>query len=207
MELTLSTELLMFSLLFLLLFAVGKDLAQNRIPNLLSLGILLLGCSIQILSEGFTGILTSLTGLLTGLALLLPLYLLGGMGAGDVKLMAALGTLLGPFNTLIAVAFTLILGAGLALLYVALHLLFQFDLNKLKTYLKNLKLTLQLFIYSRRLVPEHNDSDSIGKLRFPYALAISAGVVTVLIQQSLLSFVHLRALLMSELGISLGGAL
>ncbi|MBW2186737.1 MAG: prepilin peptidase [Deltaproteobacteria bacterium] len=47
---------------------------------------------------GFSGFTTSVAGLVTGLLLLIIPYLMGGMGAGDVKALAALGALLGPSN-------------------------------------------------------------------------------------------------------------
>jgi prepilin peptidase CpaA len=54
--------------------------------------------------------------LIVGLALMLPGHVLGATGAGDVKLMAAIGSLLGPLLVFKAVLFTLVAGGVLAVL-------------------------------------------------------------------------------------------
>ena len=52
--------------------------------------------------NGLDGFMHSAGGLFLGLALLLPIYIIGGMGAGDVKLMGAVGSILGPHGVFIA---------------------------------------------------------------------------------------------------------
>jgi prepilin peptidase CpaA len=66
------------------------------------------------MNTGLGSIGAVLAGSATGFFALLPFYLLGGMGAGDVKFFAALGSFLGPFATLLAVALTLVVGALIA---------------------------------------------------------------------------------------------
>lgn len=81
----------------LLLFACLFDLRQRRIPNrLLAIG-LLAALVLQLGSGPPSALLTSyLAGFALGLLMFLPLYLLGGMAAGDVKLMATVGAFVGP---------------------------------------------------------------------------------------------------------------
>ena len=98
--------------------AVRQDLAASRISNALTFGALAAGVAIRSLALGLDGLLFSIAGAAVGLACLLPLYLGRGMGAGDVKLMAAAGSFLGPFNAVMAVLLSLTIGAVLAIVVV-----------------------------------------------------------------------------------------
>ncbi len=81
--------------LLAIVMAVG-DWRSRRIPNFLTFGGALAGIVFQTAVMGWAGLFQALTGLLLGLGLLLLPYILGGMGAGDVKALAALGAWLGP---------------------------------------------------------------------------------------------------------------
>lgn len=188
MTLMIENELLILALLLLLSFATISDVVRNIIPNLVSLAILCCGLMFQVSLEGWVGSITALAGLLIGFFIFIPFYLAGGMAAGDVKLMAAIGSLLGPLATMLAAGFSLIAGSFLALVIVLLQGDFLQLLKRYYRIIKTFSLTFQL-IYEK---PKANESAS---LRFPYALAISAGTVLALAQQSLLSFYHLKSLL------------
>ncbi len=95
--------------------AIWIDSRTHRIPNALVGATLLAGGAVQVATQGTAGIGLVLGGAAVGLLFFLPLYLSGAMGAGDVKLMAALGALVGPQTAAIAVAFTLVAGSVLAL--------------------------------------------------------------------------------------------
>ncbi len=98
------------TLAIVLAIAVSFDLRGHRIPNLLSLVAAVTGLSLHAWFSGLEGLGDSAVGLVVGVVTLLPLYLLGGMGAGDVKLMGAVGSLLGFEPALQAVLLTLIAG-------------------------------------------------------------------------------------------------
>lgn len=98
----------------LLVLAVTGDLRERRIPNGLSLGGIVVGVTLHTALRGSDGASTALLGSLAGGLLLFPFYLLRGMAAGDVKLMAAVGAHLGPPLVVIAVLATLIAGGALA---------------------------------------------------------------------------------------------
>ena len=98
-----------------LAIALVTDLARRQIPNLLIVYMFGVGLTLQAALFGPTGLLYAFEGLAVGLIVLLPFYALGGMGAGDVKLLAAAGTLLGPAGAFVAGILTLIAGALLAL--------------------------------------------------------------------------------------------
>jgi prepilin peptidase CpaA len=85
---------LVFPLLLSLVMA-ALDLKSRRIPNYLTFGGALAGLGFQLGFQGLSGLMDGFAGLGLGFILLLGPYLLGGMGAGDVKASAALGAWLG----------------------------------------------------------------------------------------------------------------
>lgn len=87
----------------LALAAAVSDLRARSIPNSLAIATSLIGFGFALGFGGFSGLLTALTGFGAGFVLLLPGYLLGFTGGGDVKLFAALGCFLGPKLTSLAV--------------------------------------------------------------------------------------------------------
>ncbi|NPT60063.1 A24 family peptidase [Paraburkholderia elongata] len=98
-------------LLGLVAVAAGWDLHSRRIPNWLVLTGLALALATQWHLHGAgEGSVRWVLGMFTGGALFLPLYLLRAMGAGDVKLMAAVGALVGPNMALEIVLVTCVLG-------------------------------------------------------------------------------------------------
>lgn len=79
------------------------DLWSRRIPNWVTFGTLLGGVAINAWLHGFGGAMLALAGAALGLALLSPFYYIRAIGAGDVKLLAAVGSLIGP-QALVSVA-------------------------------------------------------------------------------------------------------
>jgi prepilin peptidase CpaA len=90
------------------------DLRTRRVPNPLTLGIALAGLAFAATPWSGLGVTSAALGLAVGVALMLPAYLFGAMGGGDLKLFAAIGTLLGPKATVVAFLYTLIAGGLLA---------------------------------------------------------------------------------------------
>ncbi len=88
-------------------------------PNVLTFGIAALGFALAALQQTGSAVAAALGGLLIGLLLMLPGHLIGATGAGDVKLLAALGTLLGPAGTVVAFVYTLIAGGVLVVVVAA----------------------------------------------------------------------------------------
>jgi prepilin peptidase CpaA len=91
------------------------DLRTRRVPDWLPLGLASAGVALAATGLGRLGVTAACAAALTGFLLMLPGYLLGAMGGGDVKLFAAAGTLLGPAETCWAFVATLIAGGVLAL--------------------------------------------------------------------------------------------
>lgn len=72
------------------------DLRTRRVPNVLTGATALAGIALGALTTGWPGLAMACIGGVVGLVLMLPGYVFGGTGGGDVKLLAAVGTLLGP---------------------------------------------------------------------------------------------------------------
>jgi len=109
-----------YDLVFPLLLSLGiagSDLKSRRIPNYLTFGGALAGLGFQLGIHGLPGFLDGLAGLGLGFILLLVPYLLGGMGAGDVKAGAALGAWLGLQRSFVLLIYAGICG-GLIILVV-----------------------------------------------------------------------------------------
>ena len=90
------------------------DLYTRRIPNPLTLGIAIAGLMLAATGNGTVSMVHALLGFAVGLVLMLPGHVIGATGAGDVKLFAALGTLLGPKGIAIAFIYTAMAGGALA---------------------------------------------------------------------------------------------
>ena len=160
-------------ILVLLSLATVTDLRTQRIPNVLSLGGLVVALILQVTKGGMDGLVMGLGGMAVGLCLFLPFYMMRAMGAGDVKMMAAVGAFLGPTLALASVAATLMCGTVLALAYIAIRGGGLLTFRRYALMAKTLMGTHQ-FVYVK---PEVGDA---GAGRFPYALAILAGTLSAL---------------------------
>ncbi len=96
------------------LAAMIDDLARRQIANWIPLSALAAGFGWQIGQSGLTGLLYAAIGTVAGFAIFLIFYLLGGMGGGDVKLMAGFGALLGFHRLLEAALWTAGVGGVIA---------------------------------------------------------------------------------------------
>lgn len=96
----------------LTLFAAFMDWRTRRIPNWLTVPALLTGIGVNAIFGGWQGTKNSLGGAGLALGLLLPLVLLRGLGAGDWKLMGAVGAMMG-WRSMLFVLFASILASGL----------------------------------------------------------------------------------------------
>ena len=94
----------------------GKEL---RVPNKLTLPFIAAGVLAMTAIHGLAGLQTSLLGAVVGMMCLLPLYAIGGMGSGDVKMMMGMGAWLGAGVTWDAFYVSVIVGAVMALIMIA----------------------------------------------------------------------------------------
>ena len=160
-------------LLLLLVIAAGIDMQQHRIPNVLSLGGIVLGIALQGWASGFSGAIAGVAGAAVGIGIFLPFYLGHGMGAGDVKLMGAVGAFLGPTNALLATGLSLGAGGILALII----LLSRGGLGSLA---RRYWATIQNLVLTRQLAHQPPAVNEVAAMKFPYAAAIGIGTVAAL---------------------------
>jgi prepilin peptidase CpaA len=164
----------------LLALAVRRDLASYRIPNLLVFGGIAAALVLHALPgeghgllatpAGPGGILFALGGLAVGLGMLLPLYMIGASGAGDVKLMAMVGAFLGPLDATAATLASYLAGMALAVLAMARPAVFAAAGRNLR---------LIFWGFSARLAgldgPRFEARNTAVKV--PYSLAIAGGTI------------------------------
>jgi prepilin peptidase CpaA len=101
-----------------LVVAAVIDGYKLKVPNWLTFSLILSGWVVSTISYGWQGLGWSLAGTAVGLALLLPAYAIGGMGAGDVKLLAGVGAWVGATITLYAFCVSAIVGGLIAIVMV-----------------------------------------------------------------------------------------
>jgi prepilin peptidase CpaA len=160
--------ILYLSVIILAAAACFTDLRWRRIPNLMILAGLSAGFAINTWDGGLRGLGMSFLGAGLGLALFLPFFALGGMGAGDVKLLACLGALLGPFDLLRVAVAAALAGGLLALAAAAWQHRFLATLRGLRN--------LFSFWISGGLRPAYEWSlENPAALKIPYALPLAVG--------------------------------
>ena len=108
-----------------LVLAAVIDGIKLKVPNWITFPFILSGWAYSAYTGGWEGLGISLFGTAVGLALLLPAYSIGGMGAGDVKLLAGFGAWMYSTHTCWTFAFSAVVGAVLAVLMVLWHKAFR----------------------------------------------------------------------------------
>ena len=110
--------------------AIIDDLARRRISNWIPCTAFAAGLILQTVESGWRGAGSALLGTVTGACVFLIFYLLGGMGGGDVKLMAGFGSVLGVQRLLEAALWTAGCGGVMAVLVIAVRTTRDFWRNK-----------------------------------------------------------------------------
>lgn len=157
----------MFTLLSL--YACVSDLRMRRIPNGLVLALAVLGICYSIGMGGLrAGLFTSMSGFIAGLLIWLPFWLLGWLGAGDVKFFAAAAAWLGPWGAVQAAAVGALVGAVLTVVWLGWERGIVVALQK----------SLIAFVHPKVLVsPSATTSDR--RRLVPYGIALATGILFV----------------------------
>lgn len=168
----LATDTRSVVLLLLLVVAAVIDYRTYRIPNWLTFSGAVFGLAYSALNPGSTGqgFLWSLAGLALGFIVMLPMYALKVMGAGDVKLMAMVGSFLGLDATIYAVLYTLIVGGIAALGFAALHRVLGRMLSNIRDIAR---LAAMSVAGGTRPDLQSHIAQSVGRL--PYGVSIAIG--------------------------------
>ncbi len=166
----------LYLLLTILLLAVLVDLRTRRIPNLLIVSGFGLGLVCAVAQHGLTGLPHALGGATVAIVLLLPMFAMRAIGAGDVKLLAVVGSFAGPVAFLLVLLYTFLAGGILAIAVIV-------STGRVAVVLDNLRLlvtTLSLRRYGGDgALPDMTVSTGA---RLPYALAIAVGALAWMIR-------------------------
>jgi len=107
--------LLSFLIILVLLLSAHYDMRRGKIPNLLTYPAICIALLFHILDSGLNGFITGLSGTALGIGLFIIPYAIGAAGAGDAKLMGAVGAALGPKGVFGAAIVIFLLGGLYAL--------------------------------------------------------------------------------------------
>ena len=152
------------------------DLRSRRISNRLVVTGLGIGLVLNLLLGSWAGLGWSLLGGLLGLALFFPFFALGGMGAGDVKLLACLGAILGPKDLLAVALVGAVIGGVLALIVASMN-------GRLLRTLQGVTSLLAFWAAGGLRPSPVLNLDSPGTLKIPYAVPVAAGTILVLLSR------------------------
>jgi prepilin peptidase CpaA len=155
------------------LVACVFDVRTRRLPNALTFGAALAAFAFALFQGGAAGLGWSVAGWLTAVALFFPFFALGGFGAGDVKLLAALGAWLGAFDALYLAFYTALAGGVMAVVVLMAR-------NYVTQAYWNLWLLLTFWRTNGvRPLPELTLQGSRGP-KLAYAIPIAVGALTTL---------------------------
>ena len=166
-------EIDLYLIIFLsvvLIAASVNDLRFQKIPNLLTYPTMGIALGYHVVMNGLNGLLFSFGGLALGIAVFILPYLMGGMGAGDAKLMGAVGAILGVKGVFIAFLFTAITGGVYALILLLLNHRYS------KNFFAKQAVTLKTFIFTKQFIPIPEDSNE-KKPKLCYGIAIAIGTL------------------------------
>ena len=161
-------SLLIIFLLIVLVVAAIIDVRVRKIPNLLTYQTMVVALSYHCLRNGLDGLVFSAGGLVLGTVFFILPYLMGGMGAGDAKLMGAVGATLGPYGVFVACLSTAIVGG----LYSLLTLLNNRQYSR--GLIARSAMTLKTFAVTKQFIPIPAPEDE-EKPQLCYGLAIAIG--------------------------------
>ena len=165
---------LIFTVITVLSAAV-YDYRTRLIPNVITFTAILAGLLVHGWRNGWNGLSFSLLGLAVGGGLLLIFYLLGGMGAGDVKLLAGVGALIGAEKVFAVFVLTAIAGGLMAIGQMMRH-------STLKNIFRRRKNFLHEFFYKEHFSFDDKIADPL-KNTLPYGVAIAIGALAAFITQ------------------------
>ena len=153
--------------------AAACDLKTRRIPNALTFGAAAVALAVHGTMNGWSGLLLAASGWVVGLTLFFPFFMLGGMGAGDVKLMAAMGAWLGPVGAAWTALYAAFAGGMMALMVTLAG-------GYTGTALRNVWTMLRFWRAAGVRPVEGLTLSSSAGPRLPYALPIAVGVMVTL---------------------------
>ncbi|RST70324.1 prepilin peptidase [Siminovitchia acidinfaciens] len=166
-----------FMIALILIISVITDLRSRKILNIVTLPAILVALIYHTFTPGLDGFLFSGKGFLVGLGLLLIPFLMKGIGAGDVKLLAAIGAWKGAMFVLYTAVYAGIIGGLVAVVVLVKNKRLGFTLKNMLfslMFLKGVKGSLQI---------SDNGNNSIS---IPYAVPIALGALLTFLMEAFL---------------------
>ncbi|MDX9785178.1 MAG: A24 family peptidase [Desulfobacterales bacterium] len=164
-------EIYLIAALFLTVtIAAVIDFRIQKIPNALTFPAMVIALGYYTGVYGWQGFFFSLKGIGIGIALLILPWLLGGMGAGDAKLLGAVGAFIGARATVVAFLYIGIIGCIYAVILVACNR------QLFKGYFKQLAVTFHLLWVFRKFIPDP-ESEQRRRPRVYYGIPIALGTI------------------------------
>ncbi len=159
-----------------MLYASWVDYSQRRVPNWLNASLIVAGFAAQAAFHGLSGMADGAQGMLIGFGVLIVPWLMQGMGAGDVKLMAAIGVWLGPWMTLVSFALGVLIGGGVAVIMIV-------SSGRLHQALANLNIIWLKMQSTETMFGDFGSTKSFGDTSqlLPYGVPLTAGSLIVLV--------------------------
>ncbi|MDD4503922.1 MAG: A24 family peptidase [Clostridiaceae bacterium] len=158
----------------LLLLALVSDLRTYKVKNSITYSFMIVGLTANLVREGLEGLMFSLQGIILPAACLMILYVMRVVGAGDIKLLSAVGAVMGAGFVLYATVCSFICGGFIASGIILARHNGAGRFKYLIQYVKSCFLTLQLLQYT-----DFKDIRESG--RFHFSIAIASGTVAVII--------------------------
>lgn len=162
-----------YLLVLVLLVSCYTDLKHRKIYNVILFPVALLALGFHAGLAGLDGILFTLKGAALGLILFFPPYLLGGMGAGDVKLLAVVGVCKGAEFVFYSFIYTALVGGAISLFILA-------GQGRVMLTLRQAGLALKTAVCCGWTGWNMPQPDDRSKTSFPYGVAITLGSLTAL---------------------------
>lgn len=162
--------MLVFNILLIITLVICciTDLRVRKIYNKVIFPILLSVLLLQLILNGFSGFKVSLLGFASGIAILIIPFILGGLGAGDVKLLALIGALKGGIFAINTALYMCIIGGAIALIIIIFH-------KETINFFKSFVYFLIGLISGNRNKLVFSTTPFIQK--FPYSIAITGGAL------------------------------
>ncbi len=170
-----SRMLIKYSLVIILItLSLISDIKTYKIKNTIVFPFMIIGLFINIFYDGYKGTMNAVLGIIIPVLLLIILYALRMLGAGDIKLFSAIGAIMGIQNVLINMVYSFLSGGVIALGIICLHNNGKQRLHHLLHYFKSCFLTVSF-------QPYIDFQDKKDGAKFHFSFAIATGTLITLI--------------------------
>lgn len=161
-------EVMMISLAIIVSIAGFQDLRFQRIPNLITCPTIVAALIFHFIINGFSGLLFSVGGLSVGLGIGIIPYIMGGVGAGDAKLIGAVGASVGAKGVIIVILFSAL--AGGAYIIVLAFTRWRYVAGSMRGVARSLWI-----LATRGLLLSFSDAEQYDKPKLYYGVPIALG--------------------------------